>query len=395
MRVFISYSTNDGLNYAKKLHGILSNHGHDPFLAEHDIIASENIWDKIARECLERDLSIFLMTPSSIISEGQKKEYNLAISYNKGLMAFISHNLNYDEIFEVFPFIKSYKALDFDDINFDSQCEELSTQLVKLLDSKRRIVTKQIKKSQDLPILSTDDLDTSVIKNCIKHLQESYQYETIIPDICDQIITHDNSDNFISIGFHYRLPREWFLPYEATKQSYSNEHMFREFGRTIAFGEQEYLEKSILENTEIANMEVEFSPDGILEAVNRMRINGYEPNIFTTPIKYWIDMQHWVDRAHIQYSYTTPRTRLNSALILEGCNLQIIHPLGVFPKNTILISKEAIKWHIKKYPKQSALFTVLGNHHLYPSRYVELLAGTECICEIKPKGISILKFKES
>lgn len=70
MRVFISYSSKDGKSYANKLYEIVGEHGHDPF-------PGENIWDTIGKECRNRDLAIFVLTPSSIVSKGQKQEYDL------------------------------------------------------------------------------------------------------------------------------------------------------------------------------------------------------------------------------------------------------------------------------------------------------------------------------
>lgn len=245
-----------------------------------------------------------------------------------------------------------------------------------------------------LPVLSQEGLDTQVIDKCIQCLQESYQRQTIIPEIYGKISSHtQNAENFVNIGFHYQLPRDWFLPFEQTEQAYYNEPMFESFGKEIAMGERHYLQDTILRTDGVPHIEIDFSSDGILRAISEMRKTGFEPNVITTPIKYWIEMQIWMGSSHVEYSQISPKPVLDSSLVLDGCKLNIISPLGDFPKESLLFSRQAIAWHVKKYPDQNALYVVLGNHELYNLKYVELLTGTEVKCEVMPKAIMILNFK--
>lgn len=200
------------------------------------------------------------------------------------------------------------------------------------------------------------------------------------------------SEDFVTIGFSSFLPRRYFLP---AKETYSNEHIFREFGRQIVLGERNYLVQQILNKKDITRKEVDFSPESILEAVRKMKSNEIIPNVMFTPIKYWIKMTHWVGKTSLKYSNITPRPLLGESLVSDEYELKIVPSLGDIPKeDTIIMSRKAVTWNVKIYPNHSALFAVFGNSRLYPLRYVELIAGTRVKCNVRPEGVSILRFKE-
>lgn len=245
-----------------------------------------------------------------------------------------------------------------------------------------------------LPSLSQEGLDVSEINNCIANLQESFQSETVIPEVCNKIIpVKEVEEDFVNIGFHYRFPRQWFMPSEVTQQAYSNVHMFRQFGRSITLAELRYLAGRISENREVQRIEVDLSPKGILQAVNLMKSKGFNPNIFTVPIETWIKMHLWTGDARFEYSNLPPKPLLDATLTLNEVKLKGISPIGTFPQEPLLLDSNAISWKVKKQPT-GALYVVLGNNQLYPLKYIELLAGTTAKCEITKEGVSILKFQK-
>ena len=245
---------------------------------------------------------------------------------------------------------------------------------------------------QKLPILSQDGLDKSVIEKCIQEIHKSFQSETIIPEICERIIgVKETTEEFVNLGFHYRLPREWFMPYEITKQVYCNDLMFSQFGRMIALSEQHYVQQKILDNNKIRRIDSDFSPEGILNAVKTTASSGYDPNLISVPIDYWIKMHHWAENAGIKYSTKIPKPRLSATLNINETKLKLIHPIGKFPKEPILLSSRAISWKVKKHPT-GALYAVLGNHQIYPLKWAEILAGTSVKCELLPEGVAVLNF---
>lgn len=389
MRVFISYSSKDGKNYAKRLHAILRKRGHDLFLADHDIYGAETLWDVIAKECLDRDQSIFVITPSSKESRGQKQEYDLVTYHYKNRMAFVSENAKI--VMKNYPFLETRKEIAFNDSNFEEMCEELSSQLVRLQD-KEKMVTKHEKEYEDdyLPVLSQKGLDASEISKGIKNLNESFVKETIVPELF-QTKSHEKwMPNLKFIGFDYRLPREWFL----SNQLYSNDLIFSQFGRIIALWEQNHLQDQILSKREILYIRSDFSPEAILKAIKEMSDRGFEPDVIFVPIKYFSKMYHWRETAHVEYSRKIPRPRVDASLIIDGFSLRIVPSIGKLPlKDIIFLNAKAIRWHVKSHPKYGALSIAFGNDRLYPMKYVELIAGTIADCEIEPKGISILRIK--
>ena len=288
----------------------------------------------------------------------------------------------------------------FNDSNFDIQSEDLCKELIRLQDYKgivksqnKSLVSYTVEEEMKIPNLSLEELDKSTVESCIKNLQESFQFNMFIPEICQTRICEDEiSKKFVTIGFTYHLPKIFFLPFEVAKEAYYNEHMFREFGRRIALGERDYLVQQILNNQEIAKSEVDLSPDSILEAVEKIRSKGMTPNVIFVPIKDELEMMKWSGKTYVKYDYSDKRSLTNASLVSDKYELKIVPPLGDVPKkDIILMSNSAVTWSVRIFPNNSALYVAFGNSRLYPLRFVDLMVGTKANCEIKPAGISILK----
>jgi len=388
MKIFISYSSKDGKDFAGKLHEIMHKHGHDPFLVDHDTLKGEKLWSTISTECLNRDRSIFVLTPSSLESKGQQQEYDLITSFYIKRLALIHSKCNSDTIFAKYPFLKPYLAAPFDDSTFESDFAQLAVDLVKLQDQEGAVTTRS---SQDegYPKLSQEGLDESEIKNCIRNLNESFQMETVIPEIC-RTRAHDekSSLSFATIGVAHRLPVEWF---KTDRGPILNDFLFRDFGRSIALGERAYLHENVIKNGKIHRGK--FSPEGILEAVACIQDGGFHADIIFPQQDCWMAMHHWHDGAHLEYSsaLAPSRPHLNASLVLDKTRLGMLSPLGNVPDKTIIFSSRAITWHAKMDPEQGAILVVLGRDRLYPMRYAELIAQTRVNIEMHPEGFFILE----
>ena len=182
MRVFISYSAKDGTNAANKLHEILHKHGHDAFHIDHDAVTGDQIWNTIGKELLSRERTIFILTPSSLESKGQKQEYGLVCqSYTKHL-TFIRKDLETKKAFEEYPFLKTCKAAFFDDDNLEEACNTLAVDLIKLQDTEDQKETKFTE--ENIPRLSRKDLDSEEINKSIQNLnRESKLIKNRIPEL--------------------------------------------------------------------------------------------------------------------------------------------------------------------------------------------------------------------
>lgn len=400
MRVFISYSSKDGKDYAKKLFGILHNRGHIPFLADHDILVSQIIWDEITRGIKKSELSIFVLTESSGESRGQKKEYDFVEAKYGNRMALESVKAAEMKILDnFFPLLTASKGLIFNDDNFEEKCETISAHLVKLREKESSVQEEKIEpETTGFPELTSEGLDKSEVAQCVENLYDSYQMETVIPDAFS---TNEakGSEELVNIGFNYRLPREWFLSYDETHTVYSNEHLFRQFGRSIALGERKYLNDQVMSNENILHIEGGvLSAKDLLKRINGaisvIEGNGFKPIIVFPTIDHLMKM-HTLSRengkTHLKYSNRVPRPTLDPSLIVDGMELKLISPLGKIPKNSIVFGKGAVRWLLKRYPKFGSLHIDMGNDLFYPKKCAQVVAITTVRCEIDPKGIVVIQ----
>jgi hypothetical protein len=398
MRVFISYSSKDGLKYAEALESILSKRGHDTYLIDHEICIGETIWDEIANEILTRRMNVFVITQSSEESKGQKQEYDLAVARYKKRFAFAEEK-SWKIVEKRFPFLTPPKGISFNDKDFEDKCESISSQLVKAQDKEEQIQETKVKVEQtSFEKLDDSGLDKSEVTKCLEHLSTSYQGQTVIPEAFIVRAVEKIRDDFVSIGFNNRLPREWFLTFDETKTVYSNEFLFQEFGKDIALGERDYLVASIMKTPKVNISEEPDEPEVFLkqikEAMSTLNKLGHKPKILFPSIPHYLTM-HMIKKAHVKYSSATPTPVLRASLDIDGVELKLIEPLGQIPKETILFGEDAVTWYVKKYKDTGALYTDLGNDTLYPRKYVDAVALTTVRCEISPEGVFILKRKDS
>lgn len=71
------------------------------------------------------------------------------------------------------------------------------------------------------------------------------------------------------------------------KQFFCHDFVFQQFGRSIALAEREYLQKQILKNDKIPKCEIAFTPDEILNVIEKMGADENQPDtIFLTSPQY-------------------------------------------------------------------------------------------------------------
>lgn len=398
MKVFISYSTEDGIDHAKKLWTILEKRGHDPFLYSHGC-ASEIIWDKIGKEIANRELSIFVITKSSMKSNGQKKEYDLANAKYRRMMAFESEKASEMNFLEnIYPFLLPSRNLVFNKNNLENKCEIIFSDLVKLQDRECSIEEKEITKNEKFPELMLTGLDKPEINKCIEKLFDSYQAETIIPDTFSTNVA-SKSTKLVNLGFNYRLPREWFLSYDITNKIFSNEFMFQGIGRNIALSERKFLNDQIIDNSDVLHIQGSCSNtkdllNTINKAISALISHGSTPVMIFPTIEHMVKI-YKLSREHhntqLEFSKNRPRPILDPTLTLEGRELKLLQPLGKIQTKTMVFSSNTITWLLKKYPKYGSLYIDVGNDPFYPKRFVNVIALTTLKCKINnPKGIAVI-----
>jgi hypothetical protein len=398
MRVFISYSTKDGLEHAKKLYEVLTKRGHDAYLADHSIYVTQTIWKEIPNEIMGRERIIFVVTQSSQESKGQEEEYLFAISKGKKRMV-LAEESSWKIVETCFPLLTIQKGLKFNRGNVEETCELVSTQLVRLQDQEaRKEESKVAPKQKSFEKLDESGLDEREVSNCLENLSSSYYSQTIIPEAFHVKEVEDIDDTFVNIGFNRMLTREWFLPYEQTKTTFLNDFLFREFGSDVAFGEREYLVRSIMNSSKLNCIDVDaeqpgFFLGGLKEAMQSLDNAGHKPSIIFPSIPIYLTMHRLGKEAKVEYDNVASRHALRASFSFDTYKLRIIEPLGKIPKDTIVFADDAILWNVKSYPKQGVLYRDLGNSRLYPTKYVSFVTMTSARCDVRPEGIVILKDK--
>jgi hypothetical protein len=388
MRIFVSYSSGDGLDYAKKLKAILGTRGHDCFVAEHGgIYPSEELWDIIPKEILNRDLTIFLITQSYRESKGQKEEYSLVCCNHTERMALVHKRIPFGQVFERYPLLKSKKAVNFDDSDLSGVYDRLASDLVRMTD-RRQAKLRSEYNPEVLPDLTQEGLDSSGIERCIYNLRESFERNTIVPYVTKLCDAEDSlSTEYVTIGFNHQLPRFWFFPKEKQKSVVSNDFMFQEYGRDIALAERQYLQESILKNDQIPCLRKDFTSDNIPLAVKEMSAKGFQPNFIFPTINQYVEMARWQGKTRVEYGNQEDSRLSNAVLVAEEYKLQIVPPLGSITRKAILLNGNAVLWHVFTHRPGGVLFVALGNSQYYPTKFVQAIAFTRARCELEQKGI--------
>ncbi len=295
MQVFISYSSKDGTAIASKLHEVLHKNGHDAFHIDFDTVTGDQIWDTIAKECLSRERTIFVLTPSSLESKGQKQEYDLVVASYVNRLVFIKKDVSINAAFEKFPFLNSCKVRYFQEDTLEQDCSALATELVQVQD---REVKRETRFTGDIiPKLSTKELDAAEISKQIQNINLAFQADTIIPEICKtQVITSaDVRTN--NLGFVIRLPIDWFKP---KRETICNDPFFFDLGRDVAYGERVYLDSVLAANTEAGSIEGGLSKPNILKAIQQLNASGFEPELIFPTIDDYLKM-HRLKDASVEY----------------------------------------------------------------------------------------------
>jgi hypothetical protein len=380
MRVFISYSTTDGLAVAKLLHTSLHAHGHDAFLIEHDAGAGANIWDTIAKECLSRDKTIFVITNSSLKSRGQKKEYDLVNCHYLSAFAFINSEIDHHAVFSTFPYLKACKNPDFTSTTLEQDCNKLAIDLVRLQDAgdKKDPNFTEV----NIPTLSIQELDNTEIDKSIKNLNIGFQSSTIVPEVSKTQTITGNDIKTTNLGFVIRLPIDWFKP---KREDICNDPLFTDLGRDISLAERAYLDHTITKNADVSIIEGGLSKDNLVRAFEKLKGSGFEADLIFPTIQDYMDMHHLKD---VNVEYTHDNTQfINSFLTADKYRIGIVTPIGNMPSKTIIFSKQAMTWHARPSKEYGALHISMGLDRLYPLKFVEVIAIEMVDCKINGKGI--------
>jgi hypothetical protein len=93
LKVFISYSRRDALDFVDRLQPALTQHGVDAYVDREDIRKGEEWWTRIEQLITEADTVIFVMTPGSASSEVCQREVDFAERLKKRFLPIIAADI--------------------------------------------------------------------------------------------------------------------------------------------------------------------------------------------------------------------------------------------------------------------------------------------------------------
>jgi hypothetical protein len=93
LKVFISYSRRDALDFVDRLQPVLANHGVNAYVDREDIEKGEEWWERIEQLITEADTVIFVMTPGSANSEICHREVDFAERVKKRFLPVIAADI--------------------------------------------------------------------------------------------------------------------------------------------------------------------------------------------------------------------------------------------------------------------------------------------------------------
>lgn len=395
MKVFISYCTSDGLEFAINLKQVLEADGHSPFIYQHDVPRGSLVWDAIGKAIRESDATIILTTPETSNSFGQQVEYNASLNHKIPTFAFAMEGSTIYDILYAFRFEKFTKD------NFSSKCKKISSDLPIMISQYSSLEKELIDEiparfpEQRIETISTfnertEGLDKDLVGECEKAIMTGYLNSTIIREITSILEYHSESDNgepFFQIGKRFRVPKSWFT----TEKNVNSRPFFSSIGQGIALGERNFfrhhLLKQMKENVKVYATELDFG--FINKETLRLKEEGFNPNILLAPIDCYVEIMksqlksfEWAQGK--TYYRTDHQTRLMVFWSNKYVNLE----------EFIIMDSNAGIWSIKPDLETSRVLTArIGNSRLYPDE-VEVLVKTVAKYEIvKPEGISIIRAK--
>jgi len=93
LKVFISYSRRDALDFVDRLEAALAEHGVDAYVDREDIEKGEQWWERIEQLIIDADTVIFVMTPGSANSETCHREVEFAERIKKRFLPVIAADM--------------------------------------------------------------------------------------------------------------------------------------------------------------------------------------------------------------------------------------------------------------------------------------------------------------
>lgn len=138
MYIFISYSGEEGLKYAKILNKILTEGRHKTFFFKRDNTIEDGLYLKIGKALSECRIIVMIITESSHESVEQKEEYGVACSLKKG-QGIIKEEVKWGE----FVLLTSKQYVKFNDSNVKDKMEYFLEEINRIPEGKKVLTIKE------------------------------------------------------------------------------------------------------------------------------------------------------------------------------------------------------------------------------------------------------------
>jgi hypothetical protein len=125
MFVFISYSTDDGLDLALEAADVFGQNSIDSWVWQRDRKSGEYTFDEIAENIRDCDYVLYVCTASSIDSRGQKFERNQALAHDRDVWV-----ITLDRAF-VPPALTCFNQNVFSPSAFKGECQRLADESIR------------------------------------------------------------------------------------------------------------------------------------------------------------------------------------------------------------------------------------------------------------------------
>jgi hypothetical protein len=361
MRVFISYSSVDGLEFALDAAAVLGENSIDPWVWHRDRKSGEYTFDEIAENIRDCDYVLYICTESSAGSRGQRFERNTALAFEKDIWVITLDRAH------VPPALVSKNQNVISTDEFTGECQ-------KLVDESKRGFPNwpRYKKRRDEQIMAlnrrTANLDADRLKRFRQEILRSYEAGTIIGQMSRvaEVLDPTPPDFQVITASERRLLAHFNDP------GYIWDLYCSELGRAVALGEKAYLFRCLVEQLEpsgdaISSEDPDF--DVLFKHVRELGMAGFAPDVICAPISIMVP---FLMRLHSQLrSGSHPHETL---VCPDGTSLRVFWSSKIAPLDRFVIFDSAAgAWKVKPDPESGHRLTIaIGEPEQYPDSVVWL-----------------------
>ena len=398
-KVFISYPTKDGLDWAIKTKDVLTHAGITAFLDKHDVKAGSPGWIKIGREISESQIIIIIGTAQSYYSYGVTLETEAALNLKKPIVT-----LRHDDA-KIFEILYAPKFDPFEtEEQLISRCSKITTDFNAIIEEHRIHMLRFQKDVADGGVPSQPTVTTGItpappppnlsglymdkVNRALTEIKDAYESHTIVPSLArvrpfDSL--QDSTKEFTQIYVSFFHPvKDFIAPQPAL--------MMVEVGMAVAYGERNFINKQLFEKgpvTKISQEEVTIQK--IRDILSDLKAGGFQPNVMLAPLEHYVDfMQSWTEQGCIEW-----RAPSREILLLDNeTKLQVFwsNKYVPFHSDVLIMDNRIGEWIIKPAPNGQALDVRISRSALYPETRVQVTAKTTVHYKLdQPSGMRILK----